>query len=167
MLRHTTPSPGEPEAETGERMTVDTTPAENSEDFAPVEPAKAARTWKSVALAWARRILLVVVIAGACWTITRNWPTVWATLKTMPWEAVVLSELAVIVGIGFGVLSWRTLVEDLGPHVGVWRCAQINLVGSLGKYLPGSVWAVLLQMGLARKRSGERRVGEECRSRGA
>src|SRR5256885_3942365 len=99
MLRPTTPSPGEPPSETGARMTVDITPAEEAPDITP--PVPAARTWKSVALTWARRVLLLVVIAGACWTITRNWPTVWATVKTMPWEAVVLSELAVIVGIGF------------------------------------------------------------------
>lgn len=106
---------------------------------------------KSIAITWARRLLLLVVVAGAVWTLTRNWATVWDTLKTLPWGTVLLSELAVIAGIGVGVMAWRTLVEDLGPHVGAFRCAQINLVGSLGKYVPGSVWAYLLQMELARK----------------
>lgn len=127
-------------------MTVETTATGNVE-----APAAQERTWKAVLVTWLRRILLVVVIAGAIWTLTRNWAAVWATLKTMPWTSVALSELAVIVGIAFGTLSWRTIVEDLGPHVGVFRCAQINLVGSLGKYVPGSVWAYLLQMELGRK----------------
>ncbi|CRK60890.1 hypothetical protein; putative membrane protein [Alloactinosynnema sp. L-07] len=125
-------------------MTVDVDVTQETE-------AKKGSSLKSIAVAWARRLLLVVVVAGAVWTLSRNWNTVWDTLKTLPWGSVLLSELSVMVGIGIGVMAWRTLVEDLGPHVGVFRCAQINLVGSLGKYVPGSVWAYLLQMELARK----------------
>lgn len=98
-----------------------------------------------------RRALLVVVVLGAAWTLSRNWTAMVETVRTMPWTTVLLSELAVIVGIGFSVLSWRALVEHLGPRVGLFRCAQISLVGSLGKYIPGSVWAYLLQMELGRK----------------
>jgi uncharacterized membrane protein YbhN (UPF0104 family) len=111
----------------------------------PVNPRKA------FIVTWLRRLLLLVVVAGAAWTISNHWSTVVATAKTLPWSTLVLSELAVIVGIGFGTLTWRRIIEDLGPPVGVFRCAQINLVGSLGKYIPGSVWAYVLQMELGRK----------------
>jgi uncharacterized membrane protein YbhN (UPF0104 family) len=125
-------------------MTVDTESTEVAQTK-PVNPKKA------FILTWARRLLLLVVIAGAGWTLSKHWSTVVTTTKTLPWETVVLSQLAVIAGIAFGTLTWRRIVEDLGPHVGVFRCAQINLVGSLGKYVPGSVWAYLLQMELGRK----------------
>ncbi len=114
-------------------------------------PAPTGSSRKAMLITAARRVLLVVVVAGAIWTLVRNWPAVWATLHTMPVGAVVLSELAVILAIGVSTLAWRTLVEDLGPPVGALRCAQINLVGALGKYIPGSVWAYLLQMELGRK----------------
>lgn len=128
-------------------MTVDAD-VTNEEAVAPPKPAS---TKKAVILTWARRLLLLIVIAGAAWTLSKHWGTVWTTTKTLPWGSVLLSELAVIVGIGFGVLAWRTIVKDLGPPVGLIRSTQINLVGSLGKYVPGSVWAYLLQMELARK----------------
>lgn len=35
----------------------------------------------------------------------------------------------------------QIVLDDLGPPVGFRRGCQISLVGSLGKYLPGSVWA--------------------------
>jgi uncharacterized membrane protein YbhN (UPF0104 family) len=112
---------------------------------------KPAGSRKTVIIAWLRRLLMVVVIAGAGWTISKHWSTVAATAKTLPWTTLVLSELAVITGIALGLVGWRWLVDDLGPHVGLFRSAQINLVGSLGKYIPGSVWAYLLQMELGRK----------------
>src|SRR6266567_3201633 len=104
-----------------------------------------------VVLTWARRVLLVVVVAVALWTLVRNWPTVSATLKTVPWGITVFSQLAVIVGIIVGTLAWQTMLNGLGKPVSVLRGAQINLVGQLGKYVPGSLWAYLLQMELGRK----------------
>ncbi len=35
----------------------------------------------------------------------------------------------------------QIVLDDLGPPVGFRRGCQISLVGSLGKYLPSSVWA--------------------------
>lgn len=128
-------------------MTVDTEVTTETE----VAEQKPANPRKAFILTWLRRLLLVVVVAGAGWTISNHWPTVVETTKTLPWTAVALSQLVVIMGIAFGTLTWRTIVEDLGPHVGAFRCAQINLVGSLGKYVPGSVWAYVLQMELGKK----------------
>ena len=42
-------------------------------------------------------------------------------------------------------------MQELGSRVRVRHAAKIYLVGQLGKYLPGSFWAVLLQMELAHK----------------
>src|SRR5258708_4333822 len=124
----------------GDRMTVDADDTTTDEVVAQPKPANSTR---AIVLTWLRRLMLVVVIAGAGWTLTKHWDTVWATTKTLAWEWVVLSDLAVIVGIVVGTLAWRTVVKALGPPVSFIRCAQINLVGSLGKYVPGSVWAYL------------------------
>lgn len=113
--------------------------------------ASALRIAKRFFSSWFRRILLVAVLFGAAWTLYRNWPAVVGTINKVPWEATAGSELAVIAGICVGTLAWQSIVDDLGEPIGVLRGAQINLVGALGKYVPGSVWAYLLQMELGRK----------------
>jgi glycosyltransferase 2 family protein len=118
---------------------------------AAVLKASALRIAKRFFASWFRRILLVAVLAGAAWTLYRNWPAVVDTLRNVRWEATAGSELAVILGICVSTLAWQSIVDDLGAPIGVFRGAQINLVGALGKYVPGSVWAYLLQMELGRK----------------
>lgn len=113
--------------------------------------ACAIRIAKRFFSSWFRRILLVAVLTGAAWTLYRNWPAVVGTLKNVQWEATTASELAVILGLCVSTLAWQSIVDDLGAPIGVLRGAQINLVGALGKYVPGSVWAYLLQMELGRK----------------
>ncbi len=114
--------------------------------------ATAVRVTKRFFASWFRRILLVAVLVGAAWTLYRNWPAVVNIIDRVPWGVTVASELAVILGIAVSTLAWQTIVNDLGgPSIGMLRGAQINLVGALGKYVPGSVWAYLLQMELGRK----------------
>ncbi|WP_229686208.1 lysylphosphatidylglycerol synthase transmembrane domain-containing protein [Longimycelium tulufanense] len=97
-----------------------------------------------------RRGLLVLVLAGAAWALVAHWHQVWATVLAVPGPALVASMLALLAGLVAGTVSWRVVVDDLGEPVGTFRGAQIMLVGQLGKYVPGSVWAYLLQMELGR-----------------
>jgi uncharacterized membrane protein YbhN (UPF0104 family) len=67
-----------------------------------------------------------------------------------PWW-VAASFLVLLLGLGANVLSWVTLLNGLGHVVPFARGAQIMLVGQLGKYVPGSVWAYVMQMELGRQ----------------
>jgi len=98
-----------------------------------------------------RVVLIALVVAAAVWQFWTYWPDVTSTLAELEWHLTALSFLAVIVGIGFATMSWQVLLDDLGPPIGVGRGAQILLVGSLGKYLPGSIWAYVLQIELGRR----------------
>lgn len=102
-------------------------------------------------MAAVRLVLLVLVLAAAGITLWRYWDSVSATVQTMSWTTVVPSALLVAVGIACGTLSWQVLVDDLGEPIGARRGSQIFLVGQLGKYLPGSVWAYVLQLELGRR----------------
>ncbi len=93
----------------------------------------------------------MVVLTFAAYTLVRNWADVWGTVRRMPWELSIGSLITVMAGIVAGVAAWRSIVRGLGTRISPLRAAQINLVGALGKYLPGSVWAYLLQMELGRK----------------
>jgi uncharacterized membrane protein YbhN (UPF0104 family) len=61
------------------------------------------------------------------------------------------STFFAVLSIGAVMMGWRSILADLGHPLSVRAAAQINLVGSLGQYVPGSVWAYVLQMQLARR----------------
>ncbi|TCP57057.1 hypothetical protein EV191_1011009 [Tamaricihabitans halophyticus] len=109
------------------------------------------RNWRSLAVTWARRILLAAVLVGAGYYLVTRWDEVWDTLARVPWPAAVLSQLVLILGIASSTLGWQVIVDDLGTKLGPIRGPQIYLVGQLGKYLPGAVWAYVLQMELGKQ----------------
>ena len=74
-----------------------------------------------------------------------------ATLASLEVRTWLPSLLAVPVGIACATMSWQVFVDDLGTPVGPARGGQIFLVGQLGTYVPGSVWAYILQLELGRR----------------
>lgn len=103
----------------------------------------------------ARRALLVIVFAAAIYFIIGNWPQVRETVESLEWWQLALSLLALIPGVLLGMLMWRVVMVGIlkSRHISSEGRAlnQIYLVGQIGKYLPGSVWAFVLQMELGRK----------------
>lgn len=122
-----------------------------ADDAASADDDVPVRSRRSVLLAVARGVLLLLVLVAAGVTLARYWDSVEATIATMSWTTVVPSFLLVTLGIACGTLSWQVLVDDLGEPIGAGRGSQIFLVGQLGKYLPGSVWAYVLQLELGRR----------------
>ena len=102
-------------------------------------------------MTWLRRLLLLAVLVAAGWYLAGHWPQVWQTLRSVSPATAVLSQLAVLAAMATATYGWRAVVNELGPPVDGVRAGQIYLVGQLGKYLPGSVWAYLLQMELGRR----------------
>ena len=98
-----------------------------------------------------RVVLIVAVIVFAIWYFARMWGPVTAAVSAMnPWW-VAASFGVLILGLIANALSWTTILNGLGHTLPVARGAQIMLVGQLGKYVPGSVWAYVLQMELGRQ----------------
>lgn len=83
--------------------------------------------------------------------LVSQWGEVSQAVKVIAPVSLVLSFLLVVVGLGFGTLSWIILLNGLGPKVPLLRGAQVVLVGQLGKYVPGSVWSYVMQMELGRQ----------------
>jgi glycosyltransferase 2 family protein len=107
---------------------------------------------------WRRRIVIavrviaVVVIAYfVVYTTVRQWAEVRGAFTRLSAGTVAASTLAALLAIGATMLSWRATLADLGHRLPVRAAAQINLVGQLAKYLPGSVWAYVLQAELGRR----------------
>jgi uncharacterized membrane protein YbhN (UPF0104 family) len=112
---------------------------------------KQPKSTKAKLLDVARWIAILAVVAFAANQLASNWDEFWLTLKDIAWPSSVLSLVALIVSILVSTYGWQVMVDDLGKPIGYLRGAQICLVGQLGKYVPGSVWAYLLQMELGRK----------------
>ena len=107
-------------------------------------------TRRSVLLTWARRLTVASVVAFAAVQVAREWPEVSATMRSLPWGHVLLATVAAAAGVLLGPLVWRAALAAMGARVRIPDAATIYLVGQLGKYVPGSVLALLLQMELAR-----------------
>ncbi|WP_409489310.1 lysylphosphatidylglycerol synthase transmembrane domain-containing protein [Amycolatopsis sp. cmx-11-12] len=112
---------------------------------------KQPKSTKAKILDVVRWIAILAVVGFAAKTLVANWGEFWRTLSDVAWESSTLSLLALIAAIMVSTYGWQVMVDDLGKPIGYARGAQICLVGSLGKYVPGSVWAYLLQMELGRK----------------
>jgi hypothetical protein len=123
-----------------------------SDDLAPGGPAPA-RVRIVVAV---RRGLLLLVVLAVGYTLVSQWGVVSTTLSAISWPAIGFSEAALILGMLASTYGWQIVLDDLGPRVGIARGGQIVLVGALGKYVPGSVWAYVLQMELGRRAGVQR-----------
>jgi hypothetical protein len=113
--------------------------------------AAPATGWRPLAVTWLRRLLLLAVLGAAGYYLATRWTQVWHTLRAVSPTDAVASQLAVFAAMIAATAGWQAVVDELGPPVGAFRGGQIYLLGQLGKYLPGSVWAYLLQMELGRK----------------
>lgn len=114
-------------------------------------PPAARRSTRSLVINVARYLLVVLVVAAAVFYIWRNWDEVGPYFGEISTLSLVGSFAAICLGIACATMSWQVLVDDLGRPIGPGRGAPIFLVGQLGKYLPGTVWAYLLQVELGRK----------------
>jgi glycosyltransferase 2 family protein len=83
--------------------------------------------------------------------VVREWPDVRSTVVRMSPRDLALSELLAFAGLGASVLTWQRSMRELGWNVGAAAASKIYLLGQLGKYVPGSVWALFFQMELARR----------------
>lgn len=128
-----------------------TEPDESIDTPTPPEAATPTRSLRRTIINVLRWTLVALVVAAAVWQLWANWDSVAHTIADLQWHRTALSLVAVIVGIGSSTLSWQVLLDDLGKPIGVGRGAQIFLVGQLGKYLPGSIWAYVLQIELGSK----------------
>ena len=80
----------------------------------------------------------------------REWREVSDTVAEIGAAAIVGSLRVTLLGLAASALTWRRSLSELGGDGDVPAALKIYLVGQLGKYIPGSVWALVIQMELAR-----------------
>ncbi|MGB7817145.1 MAG: lysylphosphatidylglycerol synthase domain-containing protein [Ornithinibacter sp.] len=89
--------------------------------------------------------LLVVILVGVGIALWRNWDAVSSELVLISWPVLVGAFALTVLAPAVTLMGWRVLLADLGSDLHPAPAASIFFVGQLGKYLPGSVWTILVQ----------------------
>ncbi len=98
-----------------------------------------------------RVVVFLAVVVGVGYTAVNEWDSVQNTIKALSWRSLVTAQLAVLLGMAATVKVWQHLLAAMGTRVRYRAAAQVNFVGQLGKYLPGSLWAFVLQTQLGKR----------------
>lgn len=117
--------------------------------------SKAPASTRTRIVNFVRQALIFVVFAAAIYFIVIQWPQVQSAVFSLEWWQLALALISLVPGVLLGMLMWRTvMIGLLKPHEPAPPGQVLNkiyLIGQIGKYLPGSVWAFVLQMELGKK----------------
>ncbi|WP_084962197.1 lysylphosphatidylglycerol synthase domain-containing protein [Thermoactinospora rubra] len=119
------------------------TPTETTPGDAPVRRGRALRKVLRVAF-------LLLALGFGAWAVVSQWDAVRAGFARLSWPMVAASLAAVVAALLGGMLTWRSLLADLGSPLPLRPAAKVFFVGQLGKYIPGALWPVIAQMEMGR-----------------
>jgi hypothetical protein len=122
----------------------------------PVAGSDERRVSRGRAIAGA--VVIVVVVAAAGVAIYRERHSFADTLRRVGAGSMVLSLLAGLVGVAATFPMWREVLRGLGVAMPWGVGSRVFFTSQLGKYLPGSVWPVVMQMEAGRARGASRRT---------
>ncbi|NUO34357.1 MAG: hypothetical protein HOQ27_04720 [Dermatophilaceae bacterium] len=93
--------------------------------------------------------IAVITLAAVVYAVVRNWADMSVHLDKISWSTFAWSTLAAAAGTWLTMIGWKTLLRDLGSDLHLAPASGVYFVGQLGKYLPGSLWSVLVQADMA------------------
>src|SRR6478735_4823659 len=96
-----------------------------------------------------RVAIALITLAAVVYAVVHNWADVSVHLDKISWTTFLWSTLAAGVGTWLTMIGWKTLLRDLGSDLHPAPASGVYFVGQLGKYLPGSLWSVLVQADIA------------------
>jgi uncharacterized membrane protein YbhN (UPF0104 family) len=104
-------------------------------------------------LSW---LLLLGVVVGVAVVVARNWQAFLDSIDKIGIGGVALSLAAGALGVVGNYLQWRCVLIGLEVRFPLVEGARVFFVSQLGKYLPGSLWPVVMQMEAGRRRGASR-----------
>lgn len=111
-------------------------------------------------LALLRLLLMALVVTAVVVALVTSWEDVSPYLGAISPGPLALAFLLTLIAPYATMLGWRTMLADLGSPLRQAPAAGVFFVGQLGKYVPGSIWAVIAQaemgsrLGVPRRRVG-------------
>jgi glycosyltransferase 2 family protein len=122
-------------------------------DPGPSDPKPSSHGARDRLITIARPAVAVLVLLAIAYAVSSQWSGVHHALHSLAWPSVVLSLLACMAGAVTSLMAWRAMLAAEGHPLSPIAAGRIFFVGQLGKYLPGSVFSIVLQMELG-KRAG-------------
>ncbi|HEY0638828.1 MAG TPA: lysylphosphatidylglycerol synthase domain-containing protein [Pseudonocardiaceae bacterium] len=132
-------------------------PPDSAVDSSPAPATSSAA--KRRLLTAARILVTLTLLAAVGYALVSQWEDVRSTVTSIPPQSLVMALGAALLGITCNVMAGRDVLRGLGQPVRTVEAGRFFLVGQLGKYLPGSVWAFVLQMELMKRAGIPRAVG--------
>ena len=108
-------------------------------------------------------VLQLALLAVVGWFVARTFIERWEEFRTYPLDLqanpglILLAALVVWGAYTALIFGWRGIVKGWSEPLGVWQAGRIWALSSLGKYVPGKVWAVAGMVVMA-QRAGVRPV---------
>lgn len=101
-------------------------------------------------------LLAGLVIVAVAWTVVDNWSDF-----VDSWQRIgVVGGLAALAfatgGVALTWLQWRAVLEGLDVRFEPGTSARVFFVSQLGKYVPGSVWPIVLQTEAGKRQGASR-----------
>ena len=119
----------------------------------------AASRGKKIAGNVLRVVVTVAIVVAIVLAVRSQWSDVRDTIVSLKVWSLLGSSLLVFLGMGAAVRAWQHALGALEYPIPAFDAARCYLVGQLGKYLPGSVWAFVLQTELVRRAGVTRAAG--------
>ena len=85
--------------------------------------------------------LLAIALGFCVYALISQRSQAAAAFHHLGWGSVIGAVVAAVAGLGCQMLSWRTVVCDLGSPLSVRSATRVTFIAQLGKYVPGAVWA--------------------------
>ncbi|MDN3355509.1 lysylphosphatidylglycerol synthase transmembrane domain-containing protein [Actinomadura sp. DC4] len=106
------------------------------------------------------RVALVVVALAFCvYGLASRWGETRHAVTAFSWPYIGAALLFGVLGLGAWMQAWRSLLAGMGSPLPLRAAVRIYFVSQLGKYIPGSVWALVAQMELAKEHRVPRERG--------
>lgn len=91
----------------------------------------------------------VVAAALATWAVAARWSEVVDAVGRLSVGWLLLGLVATVGNAATAGLMWNAVLRDMGARLPLVVAARVFFVGQLGKYVPGSVWPMVMQAELA------------------
>jgi len=134
-------------------VTTSDGPRDDAEPAIPPENLRSNRTRARLGI-----VVFVVVVAAAGLAIYSKRHSFADALHSIGIWPMLASLLVGLVSVSLTFPPWLVVLRGLGVDMPWGVGARVFFTSQLGKYLPGSVWPVLIQMAAGRARGASRRT---------
>lgn len=103
---------------------------------------------------WVQAIGGALVVLFVVRYLVANWDQVQRSSLQLTFRPgwVAASLLLVLATYALLIESWRRMLAGWGPRLGWWDAARVWVISSMGKYIPGKIWAIAGMAMLAQRR---------------